>query len=281
MWMRRWLTFFKICFFAGRQANDGEQTLAGLMHHFPEFGRCGARKLPRSWRALKGWRKLCPARSRKPQPWGLWCAVANFMIQQGCLAMAVMTLVMVSAYLRPGEAMGLRRSSLVPPARQISATWSLLICPEEKPQRTKTGASDDSIALDTPWLAWLDPVLKALRGAGDSSSIWPFSYPEYLHKFKEAQVRLGLSGIVPYQARHSGPSIDRACKARTQEEVRKRGRWQSHRSLVRYEKHARLGAVHHSLSPLQQQHFSECERLIEAVVLGRSPPVVAAARIQT
>ena len=31
------------------------------MHEQPAFGRLGTCKLPRSWRALKGWRRLCPA----------------------------------------------------------------------------------------------------------------------------------------------------------------------------------------------------------------------------
>ena len=31
--------------------------------HYPVFGRMGSLKLPRMWRALKGYRKLCPGKS--------------------------------------------------------------------------------------------------------------------------------------------------------------------------------------------------------------------------
>lgn len=48
---------------------------------------------------------------------------------------------------------------------------------------------------------------------------------------------------VPYQARHSGPSIDRAANSRTQEEVRKRGGWLARQSVARYEKAGRLAAT--------------------------------------
>ena len=42
----------------------GEKLLAGILHVTPELGRAGVRGLPRAWRAAKGWRRLCPGRSR-------------------------------------------------------------------------------------------------------------------------------------------------------------------------------------------------------------------------
>ena len=53
-------------FLQGCQPDWGETLMAGLLWKMPEFGRYGRRKLARAWRAVKGWRKKCPARSRRP-----------------------------------------------------------------------------------------------------------------------------------------------------------------------------------------------------------------------
>ena len=46
------------CFWLGEQARKGEKLLAAFMRERPDFGRLGSRNLPRSWRALKGWRLM-------------------------------------------------------------------------------------------------------------------------------------------------------------------------------------------------------------------------------
>ena len=61
-------------FWKGEQPHKGEKFRAAWLHRYPDFGRIGSRKLPRSWRALKGWRRLCPARSRLPMPLCVWAS---------------------------------------------------------------------------------------------------------------------------------------------------------------------------------------------------------------
>eukprot|EP00959_Pyramimonas_sp_CCMP1952_P007644 159593-Pyramimonas_sp.AAC.1 len=56
---------FNCQLFHGHGAAKGEQALAGLMYSRPEFGKWGPQKLPNAWRALRGWRKRAPARSRR------------------------------------------------------------------------------------------------------------------------------------------------------------------------------------------------------------------------
>ena len=68
--------------------------------------------------------------------------------------------------------------------------------------------------------------------------------------------------LVPYQARHSGPSIDRARGARSQEEVRKRGGWLSRQSMARYEKSGRLAATWRKLDLQTQLCCTMAERYI-------------------
>ena len=65
------LKFFEMKFKEGEGIHYGDTALAALMDRYPEFGKCGHRKIPRSWRWLKGWRKLALSRSRLayPLPW--------------------------------------------------------------------------------------------------------------------------------------------------------------------------------------------------------------------
>jgi len=68
--------------------------------------------------------------------------------------------------------------------------------------------------------------------------------------------------------RHSGPSIDRARQRRTLEECRKRGRWASWRSLVRYEKGARLSHFWNRLPEQVRTKLSYCEDHLADLMLG-------------
>ena len=51
-------------YFEGRDIGVGTKLVAGWMACFPRFGSAGDLKMPRSWGALKGWRRLAPPRSR-------------------------------------------------------------------------------------------------------------------------------------------------------------------------------------------------------------------------
>ena len=73
----------------------------------------------------------------------------------------------------------------------------------------------------------------------------------------------------------SGPSIDISKQARTLDAIMKRGRWRSVKTVVRYEKHARLVLAYQSFSDVQIAHFERCADLLEAVIVGRVAPVVA------
>ena len=66
-----------------------EKTHAALMQ--------GHGFLPRSFRALAGWRKKCPARSCSAMPWAFWTAVACHLAQRGHALTAVLTLFLVHA----------------------------------------------------------------------------------------------------------------------------------------------------------------------------------------
>ena len=54
--------------FVGGDASVGEKTLAAWMALKPRYGRAGDLRIPRSLRAIKGWRKVAPLRLRLPWP---------------------------------------------------------------------------------------------------------------------------------------------------------------------------------------------------------------------
>ena len=75
--------FFNAKFKEGEGSSVGDYTLAALMDKIPQFGRLGNRKVPRAWRCLQGWRKLCPSRSRLAYPLAVWCGISWRMVARG------------------------------------------------------------------------------------------------------------------------------------------------------------------------------------------------------
>ena len=262
--------FFEQAYFAGSQPHVGERALAAWLHHHPSYGRLGGDHLPRAWRALKGWRVLSPTVPRRPVPWPVWCAFAWRLCCRGQTAMAVYLLLLVTCYLRPGELLKARPQDLHPPAQGIVGAWSLLLAPEERKVPTKTGIFSDSVLIDAGRARFLDPMLEALSQQVVGGAMWAFDSSavraEMLAVSRELQI-----DVTPYQARHSGPSIDMALQTRTLEAVQKRGRWMAVSSVRRYERHARLAAEWAKLLPWQKEVCLACERRVEAIVFGHEP----------
>ena len=96
--------------------------------------------------------------------------------------------------------------------------------PEERDDRSKTYAANDSVSLHVPWAPWFQDLLPALVKGGAGEPVFDFNYPTFLDIFMKALRRLGLQPMVPYEARHPGPAIDVSRSLRTRQEVKERGR---------------------------------------------------------
>ena len=265
--------YFNQAYLEGEGSHFGDYTIAAFLDKVPEFGRLGSRKIPRAWRCLKGWRKLCPSRSRLAYPLAVWCGVSWRMVVRGQVQMAVFNLLQVSTYHRPNTLLKLRKMGLVRPTSGITGYWSMVTSLSETQDVSKTGSKDDSVLLDSAWLAFLGPILEVLSQGKVLEKVWDFSYAEYLSVFQKSCQDLKIE-LVPYQARHSGPSIDRASNARSQEEVRKRGGWVSRQSVARYEKAGRLAATWKKLPTEVQLCCVMAEKYIEEIILGQDYPVI-------
>ena len=73
--------YLNMSYSQGRPVSDGEVPLAGLLSFQPQYGKLGGQKPARSWRALTGWRKRAPTRSRRPLPRMIWSGVCWEMVR--------------------------------------------------------------------------------------------------------------------------------------------------------------------------------------------------------
>ena len=267
--------FMNRLYFIGEQADKGEKVLASLMHMVPSFGRMGDRHFPRAWRCLKGWKKLTPGRSRKALPLGVWSALSWRLCCQQQVPMAVYLLLLVSTYARPNELLRLPKGCLVRPSPSVTKDWAIVLNPAEALQPSKTGATDETIFLNSQWMkAWGPEFWNVLSEGDPLDPIFRFTYPAFVKHFDKACREVGLPHLVPYQARRSGPSIDRSRSERDMAEVQKRGRWKSHKSLVRYESAAKLGQTWQALTITQKTAFGICEKYMAEILRGEPHPVI-------
>ena len=260
-------------FLGGLQPDLGEVLLAGVLWKMPEFGRYGQRKLARSWRALKGWRKKCPARSRRPHALALWSALAWEMCRMGAWIMAVYLVFTLSTYMRPSEPLLILCQDLVPPTPGVSREWHVSLFPEERAARSKTYAVNDSFCLSSSICPFLPQLLETLlESRKPDELLFPFSYADYLVVFDQCRRAANLPKMVPYQSRHSGPAVDIARGFRDRAGVKERGRWRDDRSVQRYEQRARLGQSFQQLTPALKAHVLLCEERLGALMCGRLQP---------
>ena len=63
-------------YLTGEGSWRADRTLASLVFHDASFSKMGSRKLPRVIRALKGFHRLVPGKSRKPHSLRTWLGIA-------------------------------------------------------------------------------------------------------------------------------------------------------------------------------------------------------------
>ena len=152
----------------------------------------GAKKIPRAWRALKGWRKLTPGRSRSAHPLAVWAAMACRMAARGRMRMAVFVLVALSSYARPSALFRCRKFSLVRPVKQITSTWCLLLDAEELGVPSKAKEYDSSRAPDSPFLLRMAPdVLEVLKQEMQTGRLSDFDHGDLVEEISAVNDKLG------------------------------------------------------------------------------------------
>ena len=158
--------YLNMSYSEGRPVSDGEVLLAGLLFFQTQYGKLRGQKLARSWRALKGWRKRAPTRSRRPLPRMIWSGVCWEMVRNKKPLMAIHILMMIVTYCRPGELLQSVREDLIRPMHGVASDWSLFLHPVQRGVPSKTKSYDDTIDLKNqiyPWITKVAAVLAAGR----------------------------------------------------------------------------------------------------------------------
>ena len=252
--------FLNCIFEQGVDLHEGTKLWAAVADAFPDFGQKD--KLPRTRRALQGWHKVDPQRTRPPIPWQLVAAISMKMLARQRVHSSLAVLTMFSAYLRPSECLFLQKSDLMKPMPGHKH-YSLHLHPSARQEVSKVGLSDESILLDSVTLPWLGLALDRL----DSPDQYLFNlhYSSLAHHWKQALVDLGLQAghCVLYQLRHAGPSHDRLHHLRSALEVKQRGRWAADSSVRRYEAHGRVSQEFYLLPDMVQQESTRLEEKLQ------------------
>ena len=77
-----------------------------------------------------------------------------------------------------GKMFNLQGGDIQAPVLGITTHCSLLLYPEERPQRSKVGTSDNRLLLDSPWLKGIEPMLAILARRPDGRRIWTFAWSQ-------------------------------------------------------------------------------------------------------
>ncbi|CAK0892102.1 unnamed protein product, partial [Prorocentrum cordatum] len=226
-------------FLSGQEASVGERLLAGVLRALLESGKVGQLSLPCAWGGMRGWRRLCPGRSRHPPPLCVWGAVCHWPSERGKRRCAAAILWGLLCYLRPSELPGVKGGHFVPPVGGVSRHWSRLLAPEELGIPTKVGALNDGLQLDTRGPKWPCVVWRELSATPATKRACPFSYQDLLADVQTVSATRGWR-LVPYQHRHDKASHDRLRQLRGLPEVMMRGQGRKFKSVARCEKHARV-----------------------------------------
>ena len=92
----------------------------------------GSHFLPRSHRALQGWKRRTPPRSRDPHVWCIWTVLVLEFSRHGLWSMGVYLLWMVTCYFRPGEPLSIQSGDIQIPLQGISSRHQVLLYPGDR-----------------------------------------------------------------------------------------------------------------------------------------------------
>lgn len=247
-------------FAQGQDLSAAEYTFAAFRFRFPEFGKYGSLKLPRTLQALEGYRNLAPPRMRLPTPRIAFAAIVGLLLAKGLIAMAVGLLLQWDLLLRPGELVNLKPHQVVQPAPLPGLpSWGVVLHSnlhaEDTGGPSKTNVFNESLLL-SPAMNYLLPALQALlKTRASAVFLFPFTCVQLGAEFKKAVSYLHLDGLqlTLYGNRHGAASHLRL-QGVDLKEIKQRGRWLADSSVKRYEKATLAQQAVHQV-PLQVQLY--------------------------
>ncbi|CAE7197381.1 prfA [Symbiodinium pilosum] len=185
--------YFDILFQEGHGVSVGEKSLAAVEYKWHQVKGT----LLRSRRALRGWRKEVPPKSRLPLPRLVAFGMAMRMLSLQLRAMALLLLLSFDVYLRPGEGLTLKAKNLVSPVRGSGRQFQryvIVVRDEDDNLPDKTGVYNNSLPLDYPRTSkWLGQALEKLKkGKKENDLLFNVNAEKYRKAFEAAGGWLGL-----------------------------------------------------------------------------------------
>lgn len=259
--------YLEMLYHKGEDLSQANYATAAVMFKVP--GTKGLHQLPKSQQAMKGWRRLCPARSRLPVPYEVVCLLSQVALKSGKGELAIALQLMFLLYLRPSEITTLRVQDIVPPVKTRGRRYphyAVLLHPTEAGIPSKTKQWDEMLTLDLPHQQFVGPTLfKILNLASRPKDDPAFSVTlEEINDFMGQQWKAQrLTSLGPphlYRLRHGGASFEAAGKHRDMVGIQARGRWQTVKSVKNYEKGGRLQQLFAALPKAVQKRCTEAFR---------------------
>jgi len=218
------------CFVDDKHPALGDQLMNGVTYLFPESENC----FRRGWRCLKVWHRIHiegkggPAAEEVLRVMEDELRVAGFGTEADMMALAV------DCYLREQDMVNLRFDDV----SFAKGAAVLRLGRSSRGESSKTGR-DQGVMIDSDEIR--DMLMKrkeeaeAHHGADyRTRKVFGISADQYRKQWWWAVARVGLPVGPPHTARHTGASKDAFLGYRTQDQIQKRGRWTSERSVIRY-----------------------------------------------
>ncbi|CAK0845234.1 unnamed protein product [Prorocentrum cordatum] len=152
--------------------------------------------------------------------------------------------------------------------------WTLRLSPEEEGPWERAGLVKVSLESDSTWMRFLCPVLCQMKKVKHPEYPWNFTCPEYRRRFSlRLQDLPARAELVPYHVCLSRALVCMARRWGRLAEVQTRWQWRAKRSVVRYEKHARLAATWSTRSRTVQDVFLVCGVQLAGIISDRASPL--------
>ena len=213
----------------------------GFLAFFPEYER----SLPLAHRALTSWQRQHLGGEGTPVPKEAAALIAAELRTMGDDQSALLVELIFDCYLRSAEWSSLRCADVVSDGPSVA----LLLGVAERGEKTKTGPNQ-GVVVDAPAVA--ADLLERARSKPPEAHVFDISPEAFRKQWLRAKQAANLSFLgPPHDLRHAGASRDVEEKARSLEQVRRRGRWKQLDSVQRYTKTWILVRERSKLSPEQ------------------------------
>ena len=177
-----------------KKCSDGEKVINAVLASMPDLDR---KQIHRLARALKGYRKTFPTRSREPFPEELMAGTAAIAVITKNIESARRIVFMFYLKSRPGETARITAGDVHRPQGEVKF-YTVTICPIEAGLTTKTQTFDDSLIVREPeFLVQMLESQKSGKQPGDL--LFEQAYPQSVKVWGKCVKALGHETAIQYQ----------------------------------------------------------------------------------